>query len=83
MTVPSTPKNQPSGGGRGSRGGWDSLNGKSFLVSWFLGVWFLGLLVSWFLDCLVSWFLGLKTFNVFERYLVHITECQSHVFDKY
>ena len=48
-----------------------------FLGSWFLGFWFVGFLVSEFLGFLVSKIQ--KTFNIFERYLVHITKVPFHI----
>ena len=62
---PGSPR-APSGAQRpGCRGGSRYVEGcqgfpylKSFLVSWFLGFWFLGFLVSWLLGFLVYWCLG-------------------------
>ena len=55
-----------------------------FSVSWFLSSWFQGFVISWFQSFLVSCFQRFKkTFNVFERYLAHITKLPFHVFDWY
>ena len=64
---------------------------KGFLVSWFsfFGCLVFGFLVSRIRDFLVSEFLSFlfpkiqKSFNVFERYLAHITKLPFHVFDWY
>ena len=51
---------------------------------WFLGFLVsrvLGVLVSWFQSFLVSWFQRLKnSFNVFERYMVHLTKFPFQLF---
>ena len=62
--------------GSGEEGGGNCLKwNKCVLVSWFLGVWFLGFKVSWFLLCLFHSFLVSEFQNFKDLPSFHFISC--------